>query len=544
MKKLQQFHILKISSERIRESNGKLDLTYQQAIRNQEVVSVADSELVRLIHRLTDSQYSQQHLSDLLARKKAISKKRNGDKNRKIMAEILGEINDLLYLPQIISVYFSNKRHAGKMMGENGFEMNGIQYVPFMASSGMIRRNTMLFIDKSIHEQVRHILENGRDLDKKIVPVKYGVYYSLYSSSSHEVSFPRIAVVPDLKMKTIREVDFCKFPNSYDERQDPQIVTEEKEIETNAFDGQGLVSPKFAKRWSQELELDYVPSGFIVRASFLKGLCVTFDFHKLAKERNAQEITDIYGNKVRIKDIDAIISESQFKLWDSYLSTEDYVSKCESNGLGWGITRVTPKQDKDHAFSSYQFIQSLDIDDVSNICKPTKDWISSLGNSVENVLSYLLGEISFEDGWFDTLDPLLKSFIIENNILKDQYFIKYVDRSISKKKRDSCMGRLVFPANYQFLVSDPYAQTLHVLGLNVESLLEDGECFSGYWNRKSPDTDEIALVRSPIVHSSEVNRRRLKKDEKVSEWFKHLYSGIVVPPYGISLDMAILGGAD
>ena len=32
--------------------------------------------------------------------------------------------------------------------------------------------------------------------------------------------------------------------------------------------------PKMAKQWAYELEVDYIPSAFIVRAPYLKGLCI------------------------------------------------------------------------------------------------------------------------------------------------------------------------------------------------------------------------------------------------------------------------------
>lgn len=540
LKKIQQFYILKISSERIRENNYKLNLDYNQAVKNQEIISIADSQLVRSIHRLAESKYTQNYLNDLTNQKKSLSRKKNTSENRSKMSEIIGQITEILFIPQLISVSFSDKRHAFKMIDRHGFLLNGIRYVPFMASSGMIRRNTMLFMEESLESQIRKIFENGRDKTQKLVDVKYGVYYSLYSSSSLEVTFPRIAVVKDKVMKSNWTVDYTHFIEG--DKIDPITSEENRELETNAFDGQGLVSPYMAKTWAMDLELDYTPSAFIVRGSFLKGLCVTFDFHEFARENNITTFMDIYGNSIAVEDIDVIISESQFKLWGAYSSTQDYIKNCEENELGWGITRVSPKFDKSFAFSSYQFIQSLKTEDVSALCQPTVDWLSSLNTSEDSILAYLFGELDYHDGWFDELSPLHRGLLLEQSISQDPYFLKEINNSISKKKKESCMGRLIFPANYQFMIGDPYAQCQHIFGVEGESLLENGECYSDYWNKK--ESDQIALVRSPIVHSSEVNVLKLKKNKETEKWYKHLYSGIVFPPYGISLDMAVLGGAD
>jgi hypothetical protein len=493
------------------------------------------------LNKIRESKYSQSYLQNLLSKRKQLSSKKNSKENRKLISSLDLEIQNVLYIPEIVSVYFSNKKHADKIV-RNGFTLNGKFYLAFMASSGMIRRNTMLFIEEKYYSKIENIFDNGRNKDKEMVEVKFGVYYSLYSSSSLEVTFPRMAVVPDRITKEIRNVDFGEIFGDNKLGIDPEISPKDVFIELNSFDGQGLVSPKTAKTWSSDLELDYVPSAFIIRASFLKGLCVTFDFHKFAKENGIFEITDIYGDKIKIKDVDVVISESQFKLWSSYSSTSDYLNNSEKNDLGWGITRVSPKEDKTHAFSSYQFIQSLKVENEEDICKPTVDWLSSLGKNKNSILTYLLGDIDFSDGWFNRLDWSIQGILLEDSLLEDSHFLKQIDKSISKKKRDSCMGRLVFEGNYQFMIGDPYAQCCHIFGIEFEPLLKEGECYSQFWNERN--SEEIALVRSPNVHSSEINKLKLNKTKDVKDWYKYIYSGIVFPPYGVSLDMAILGGSD
>jgi hypothetical protein len=520
LKKIQQFSILKISSDRIRENNYNLDVSYNQAVLNQEVVHLSDSQLIRTINNLKKSKYSQSYLDELLSKRKQLSRKKNTKENRSLLTSINIDIQNILYVPEIVSIFFSNKKHAKNIVSK-GFVLNGNKYSAFMASSGMIRRNTMLFVDDKYLSQLEAIFNNGRNLNKEMVEVKFGVYYSLYSSSSLEVSFPRIAVVPDRITKEIRNVEFAEIFGENKLSIDPKISPKDVEIEFNAFDGQGLVSPKMAKTWSADLELDYVPSAFIVRASFLKGLSVTFDFHKFAKEKGISEITDIYGDKIKIKDIDVIISESQFKLWSSYSSTKDYLDNCEQNDLGWGITRVSPKEDKTHGYSSYQFIQSLKVDEEENICKPTVDWLSSLSKNKNNILTYMLGDIDYSDGWFNRLDWLTQGILLEDSLWEDSYFLKQIDKSISKKKRDSCMGRLVFEGNYQFMIGDPYSQCCHIFGTEYTTLLENGECYSQFWNERN--AEEIALVRSPNVHSSEINKLRLNKTKDVREWLSLIH---------------------
>ena len=85
------------------------------------------------------------------------------------------------------------------------------------------------------------ILENGRKESVPMVAAKFGAYFSLYSSSTLPVSFPRFAVIPDSTIRKIRTVDFVSYRG---EDEDDNIEEQEREIEFNAFDGQGLISPE------------------------------------------------------------------------------------------------------------------------------------------------------------------------------------------------------------------------------------------------------------------------------------------------------------
>ena len=80
-----------------------------------------------------------------------------------------------------------------------------------------------------------------------------------------------------------------------------------------------------------------------------------FDFHKFCEEINGGKYLidtvykDEYGNPIKadLRNIDVILTESQFKLWDSYNNLGDYISNCQKNKLNWGVSIHTPKRDKD-----------------------------------------------------------------------------------------------------------------------------------------------------------------------------------------------------
>lgn len=545
MKKIQSFHIIKLDSDRLKEFKYNItDLSLEQARINGELVSFANSELIRVIQRVRGKRFSQSLINELTEEKKKISRKRNKTSNRIRLIEINEQLDDMLFIPEVISVSFHNRKHFQNILDRDGFLVNGIRYVPFLASAGMTRRDMLLFIDASIKEEIDLIFQNGRNQEVELVPAKYNAYYALYSSSTLPVTFPEIIVVSDMIIKEWRRVDHSTYIG---DGIDPDIREVSMEMEFNAFDGAGLMSPQMAKIWQQDLELDYLPSALGVRAPFLKGMCVTFDFHTFAEKIAGNYfVKDIYGNTVDIRKVDCIVSESMFKLWSSYSSTQEYLSKCSENNLTWGISKVNAKQDKTFCKSSYQFLQVLNLSDeeIENLCQPTIDWLNYVsGGDMVSTLLYLLGEMKFTSGWFNRLDAWVQALLLDNELLKDTYITSYLDKTIAKKKNDAKMGRLIFNGNYSAMIPDPYAYAAHVFGLGLQPLLHSSQHYSHFWKERNVKT--VAAIRSPIVHSSEVNVLNFVNDnDDVNYWYQYVKSGIVYPANGVGMDFVMQGGAD
>jgi hypothetical protein len=544
MLKMQQFHCLKFSSKRLKKSNYNINTSIDDARLHGEVISIASSELVRTLFRLTNRKFSQEKVDSLILAQKKLKNKPDSKENQDRLLKINNNLEELLFIKELVNIQFDHKNHYLDILKIGGFVINRAKYVPFMASAGQVRRNTATFIDANIKKEIMQVLENGRDKNVPLVPAKWNSYFSLYSSSSYPVSFPRIVVVKDAEIVTKRKVDYV----SYQGEGVDDLVEEGKEFEihANPFDGCGLVKPEFAQKWSDELQLDYTLSTACVRAPYLKGMLVVFDIDKFSSlVAGKKEIVDIYGNKVNVDDIDAVISESMLKLWGSYKNTKEYLENCKKNGLGFGISKVNPKEEKAHCRSSYQFLQVLDLSDeqIEELCQPTIDWFKDLsGFDVQKMILYSLGESSLEGNWFEKLDPVVKALIIDYKVAKDPYVRKYFEDSLEKRKRDSFKGSILLNGHYDALVAEPYAQCCHVFGLPIKSLLKDGEHYNKYWLDKGIKT--VAAVRSPIVHNSELNVLHFQNKEELHFWYQYIQSGTIFPPYGIGLDDAIMGGAD
>lgn len=530
-------------SDRLKKSNYNIIISLDEARKNGEIVSISNSELIRTLFRFKNHNFDQKELDNLLITRKKIKKAENTEENRKKIEILTEKIEKTLFLEDLVSIQFKHKAHYLAILKRNGFYINHTRYVPFMATAGMIRRNTAMFINNNIKHQIMDILENGRKEDVPMVAAKFGAYFSLYCSSTLPVSFPRFAIVPDKEIQTVRKVDFVRY-KGIDE--DDEVTETDYPLTLNAFDGQGLISPALAKKWSDELELDYTFSAAIIRAPFLKGLIAVFDIESFSQNiAKKYEFKDIYGNTRDIRDVDLIISESMFKLWNCYDSTEDYIEKCKKNQLGFSIAKVNPKKENSYSRTSYQFLQILNFHetDIAEFCQPTLDWIRSIsGGDANKMLLYATGENNFEPKDFRKMDASVKAIFINPAMARDKYVQNKFIKSIEKKKRESYIGNILVNANYQFMISDPFYQACSIFNLDRQPLLKEGEHYSEYWLKKG--ITRVGAIRSPIVHHSEFNILYLQSSPAVKKWYSHIHSGIIFPASGIGMDCAIHGGAD
>lgn len=536
MKKIQSFYTLKFNSGRLRESNYKIDkLTLDQAKENGEVVRMSESELLQAVRRIRGIDFSQAELDELLR------------KNKKRKSILLSEqIDKILYVPDIITIEFDDSRHYKSIIDKGGVKLNGRNYVRLLCSAGMARKSTALFCHDEIIKELREILNCGRNPDYEIAPSKFNAYYALASSATLRVPTPRFVVIPDCIMEREIEVDFLH--ESDDISKDPIVSPETINTKVNLFDGQGLISPRLAQEWLEWLDLDYMPASWIFRAPFAKGLLVTFNYHEFANQRNISEITDIYGKVHNIEDVDVILSESQFKLSGAYSSLGDYSQKCIDYDFAWGISRVSPRQDKNYSTSTYQYVQNLNIIDdsqIEHLCKKTLDWFKNItGDDWVYTQLFLMGDIDIsriDEKWFDNLNnPLLQCLLLEPKLIKDKQINSKVQRLINKKIKESYLGILLLNANYQFMVGDPVAQVEWGLGLQVQGLLKEGQHYSQYWNKRK--IKKVSAFRSPVTYFSENNILNLQNTEEMNYWYCYLNSGIVFNVFGN--DMMKMSGAD
>lgn len=534
-RKINLFYIYKFNSDfLVCNAMGK-DMQYSvnQARQDLNLVSVGDNQVFQFLRKIKGIDFNREEL-DL------IYKERNDEKSLPKLKQDVEKIeqcqkkiDDILFVPDIITVKMRNKQHYKDLI-KNGFSINGVKFVRLVCTAAYLRRNTVGFINEKYFKKLNEILMCGLDGKLKETNLgKYSAYYGLFMSATNQVTTPRVCVIGDYETNLKdQKVNYITTD------QDGSEVIEERvmDIPMNWFDGQGLISISMAERWSEDLGLNYIPAGFIVRSAYIKGLCAPFDFHKFAKEiAHIERIKDVWGVEYNINEIDVILTVSQFKMWKQYENWQDYLHYFNKYGHSWGVSRVNKENDDEFVLTNYQYLQTLNLsnENIKDLAQPTIDWINSIGEGdLMNVLLYLMGgrndneEDEAEQIFNEVQMDFVKALTLNPQLLKDDYIKSQILKTLKRKIKDAKIGRLWVRGNYSFQISDPYALAEFAFGLPVNGLLKANEMYCNFWNERT-ENKEILCSRSPLVHSSEHLVRSLVSNEKMQEWYKYLWSGIV-----------------
>lgn len=540
MIKLQQFDVFSFKYSDIRESRYAVTMSVQEGRACGCLISLGDSEVLRAIRRLTDHAYDREKLNEVLAERRKVMRGANTDDNRSHLQALNDKIDEILFIPEFISVQFANTREYDDL-NRKGFTVNGEKFTWLMCGAGHQRTNRAMYVAERIYDKLNLILENGANV-KEMVLAKYNAYYALSSSATYSVRKPRVCVVPDCEIEMTKTVDFVTHG---------EITRCDKKLNFNLFDGQGLISPTFSKLWANDVGItDYIPSAWGVRCAFIKGMCVTFDFVRFAREvAHVDTIKDVWGKEYSIDGIDVILSQSQFKLWNAYESWQDYEDNLWVNSLSWGVSKVSPKiaDEKTFMMTNYQFLQVLNLtdEDIQGLCSQTVDWLNGVAcGDIQKTKLYLLGNIANKydatKAYDCVQDNFVKCLLLDERFADDDYIRSRIVKSINKKIRESYFGNLIVDGNFMARISDPYAQCEFVFGLPLRGLLADKHHYAWYWSNKG--VDKVVAMRSPLTYKTEAHLLTLDNTDECKDWYSYLTSGVVYNVWGV--DCLLEAGAD
>lgn len=553
-----QKFIFKIHSERLRNSKWKLTLPLDEARLNDEIIALADSQVLRWIQcmplYLGEGEFiedTEDLAEDIRREIKCIKKQETSLQNKKKIKRLYSELDRVQFVPDYMSLIIDKKKDYYRAC--KGFSINGIEYKRLLGTNGGIKNSTIVFVSKRVWEELNKRIENGRNTAIPLVAAKFEAYKALTCSASIPVSMPnKIAVVDDCETSYITDYIYVT-----DDKTDEPTLEYRKnaELSMNATDGFGLMTPELAERWSDELGLDYVSSGMCCRFAFTKGMVYPFDFRDFAeKECNGSYIVkDAWGNNFDVRDVELILTTSMVKLWDSYSSCDEFVEKSLANDYSFAITKTAPKQLENEHELNYQFIQSYDLDDndIKELVMPTVNEIKDiLGLDWRKTVLFMGGSNWNKDTVIKTLQngsngdtissDVAKALMINPNMIKDPFIVNIVYQTIKKKIEDAKVGVLKVHGNYSMASGDPFTLCQHMFGLPITGLLKAGEIYNKYWIENG--ADKLVCFRAPMSCFNNIRCVKPVHNEKIDYWFRYMNTCTIFNSWDSSA--AALNGMD
>lgn len=509
-----------------------------------DIVALNDSQILRWICELNNCTDLDNEVKRV---KRKISYERRKPKSIETKREIK-KLYDHLYLLQYQEDYLcvimdSNNDYD---MANKSMKINGITYKRLLGTNGGIKKSTITYVSERLYPEIKKRLNNGRDMEKPLVPAKLEAYQALICSASIPVTQPRIIVVPDCNVKFTE--DIIKIS---DENDGEPLLTYEQdyEIEYCDSDGYGLMSPEYSKIVNCELygenQIENTISGINTRYAWTKGMLFTFDFEEFARQKNNGNymIIDAWGDWRDVREADVILTTSMLKLWDFYDSWEDYFQNCQENHYQFAVAKTTPHRLENSRNANYQFLQSYNFSDeeIKELCYPTIQEISDvLGGDVRKTIVFLKG-MYLDDNSMNYLDnDFIKALMIDSRMINDPFVVSKVYTMIKKRICMAAKGSLKLSGNFAIVSGDPYSLSQSIFGLPVTGLLKRGEIYHRYWIDKG--VSEVSCFRAPMTCHNNIRKRNVVHNEDMDFWYQYNTTGLILNSWDTTCDA--LNGAD
>ena len=535
-----QRYIYKIHSSRLRKARWDLSLPLSEARRNEELISLADSQVLRWLDELNGITDADQKAREIKAEIRRIRREPSSLQNRRRIRKLYDQLDFIQFKPDYMCLIID--REKDYLRACKGFTINGMRYHRLLGTNGGVKNETIVFIADRHGDEIRKRIDNGRNMDTPLVPAKLEAYKALTCSASIPVSLPNgIIVVNDCETEFLSDVIYLT-----DEAEGEPVMEERyaSSVQLNESDGYGLILPSLADRWAEEIGLDYRPSGMNTRFSWEKGMVFCFDFVEFAEDvAHSYMVTDAWGTPRDVRDAELILTTSMLKLWDSYESCEQYLSCCLENKYQFGIAKVAPKVLESERNLNYQFIQIYDLDDedLERLIEPTMTEIKEvLYGDYHKTIIFLKGAGLTDENVDRTEDDAGKALMIDPMLIDDPYIQGKLYQLIRNRINEAKIGVLKVHGNFSIISGDPYSLCQNMFGMEVTGLLGAGEIYNEYW--VDAGADRLVCFRAPMSCHNNARVLSVSKSEEAKHWYQYIHSCTILNSWDTTAHA--LNGAD
>lgn len=366
---------------------------------------------------------------------------------------------------------------------QNGFKLDGKQYVRFKRSSGSSRVGKCLFIRKDLYKKM---------MDWSYMGLKYGkndkmdlasmeAYISLTTSSiidTIDINPKSILVIDDYKSEfedVVMATEWCE--------NEQRLITSKKKttISNSIWDGQSLLDVSV-------FEGIYKDKGFLLlRNRFFKSACFNTNIQKFFRDNNITKLEQLKGFTLAksVEEIKLITTPSSIKYlkFKNYKSFGGDRSRCLEYWINntdkmFGVVKYEKPPTNMHEMvqTHYQLLNTLPLsyDDMRELLKPSLEYIKLLKDDLAVLRNHIginlekLEKWNLEDENFDftNSDELIyKLLMINDDFANTKIFKKYKNNLLEAFKNNVRSGHILINGNYSVLFGNGYEMLKETCGL-------------------------------------------------------------------------------
>lgn len=463
----------------------------------------------------------------------------------------------------------------------DGFNSNGIHYVRYGKSSSQGKDGITLFIQEDIYDELFLISQLDVNVDECVLS-KYESQRNLTLSTCTIVrdKLPYIVIVDEytkiIKNQKIRYV--VESQKEITDKKTGELKTINvrevqeglRDVKISPFDGSGCHSENLSKSWSEALGLDYNAAGFQIRLPFMKGYSVEFNFKEYFKSVKVSHITDIFGKRHKVDDIDCIWNISMWKgygIFKAKYGNEafvEYIEVLNKYEYFVGISKYSHHINNINLKTrmNFQYLQCLDlwnqkyIDWFTQKDRPQYEILESISQSkVLSLAKYttdlyekiIKGE-KFYSCKFLGLDDsdtylangkYMEAIAINDIMLKDVAVKQFIHRKLKRSIDQAKYSKVYADGFYHTCVGDIIGYLEYCAGIEPVGCLREKQFFCD-----TIPKGKILSFRSPLVCPSEVNDVDVVENSITKKWFAHFKDQDIVMINMYDLSMPQQGGMD
>lgn len=413
-----------------------------------------------------------------------------------------------------VNVEYITRKRSGEII-----KREIIHYKMLYRSTGKAKKGSCMFIRDKLYNKASSFLRMGIKLPKRNADI---VGINAYSPLISSGIVGKVKINPK-NILVLKDVDrfFTTKIVSVETNKDKHCVAktiENYKLKNTLFDGQALIDSSIFPDWGNGYIL--LRHHFCKMAAFCSNIQLFFRDY-FGDEYYTATVKDMWGNEHYVKDIELITTDNAMK-WIKYNVSYDYwCNKVYENDCMFGIVKTAHCSKLGNVQRmSYQMVNSLNIDNMDEVCKESIEYINKLKADDDFFLEYLKKNINFSND-YEVLIALCEQ---NRDFLRSSYFRERKKAIIMAYVLNFKSGKIIQNADNLVIVGSPYAMLLYgatgepdIVAKDDTFTVEDVaiQCYTSRFNTN----EYLAEFRSPFNGKYNLGYLHNIYDERFEKYF-------------------------